>query len=340
MGTRMVGPMPLAWSLARQAAFDRCKRRYLLRYYVGSGGWANDAPPLTRLAYALSKLTTLQLALGAYVHEAARDIATAILNRRPGPSLDEIRSKIRAALNGVVRSSQNMEAFRLQPRTNPMLQEVYYGWGLSPEAISRTVERLDLCTDTLVRLPLWAEIGALRPSSILLIDSLEIHRLGGTPVYAAPDLAYLSGPDTATIVDFKTGNAREDEVLGQLALYALALREKMGATAPAVWRGRAILLESGGELVFELTAADLECAGARARDGYGGMLAMLSDVEANIPEPVNAFPLALRKAGCPVCPFWQICEQEVRGSRAPLSAANATTSGAARAAPGTSRRPA
>lgn len=338
MGTRMVGRPPLVWSLARQAAFDRCKRRYLLRYYVGWGGWAADAAPLTRLAYALSKLTTLQLALGAYVHEAARDIATAVLNRRPQPSVDEIRSKIRATLNEVVRSSRNVEAFLLQPRLHPMLQEIYYGGGLTAEAISRTAERLDLCTESLVGSPLWVELAALPRNSIFLVDSLEIHRLEGMPVYAAPDLVYLSGPDKATIVDFKSGNAREDEVLGQLALYALALREKMGEAAPPVWRGRAILLESGGELVRDLTTSDLDCAATRARDGYGEMLSMLSDVEANIPEAMGAFPLSLRKAGCPACPFWQICEDEVRGFRTPSRAADVDVTGAPRTTVAANRR--
>jgi hypothetical protein len=317
MGSKIAGRPPLAWSLARQAVFDRCKRRYLLRYYVGWGGWSADAPPLTRLAYTLSKLTTLQLALGAAVHEAARDIATAVLNRRRKPSVDEIRDRVRAALNAVVRSSRDVEAFLLQPRINPMLQEVYYGGGLSAEAIARTAERLDLCTATLVRVPLWAEIASLPPSSIILIDSLEIHRLDGTPVYAAPDLAYLSGPQTATIVDFKTGNAREEDIHLQLALYALAVREKLGDAAPSLWRGRAILLEQDTELIFDLTDADLECARVQVQDGYSAMLSMLIEEEANVPRPTAAFPVASRRAGCPACPFWQICEDEVRGVHLP-----------------------
>jgi hypothetical protein len=308
----MANRPPLAWSLARQAVFDRCRRRYLLRYYVGWGGWSIDAPPLTRLAYALSKLTTLQLALGASIHEAARDIATAVLNRRPRPALQEIRTRIRGTLNAVVRSSRDVEAFLLQPRINPMLQEVYYGGGLSAEAIARTAERLDLCTEALVRTPLWEEIESLPPSSILLIDTLEIHRLDGTPVYAAPDLAYLSGPKTATIVDFKTGNAREEDIRSQLALYALAVREKLGTAAPESWRGRAILLEQDTELTCDLTTEDLDYARVHAREGYSAMLAMLLDEETNIPCPPEAFPLTARRGSCPACPFWAICEDEVR----------------------------
>ncbi|CAA9370517.1 MAG: hypothetical protein AVDCRST_MAG68-5710 [uncultured Gemmatimonadetes bacterium] len=314
MGTRLSERPPLAWSLARQAVFDRCKRRYLHRYYSGWGGWSSDAPALARLAYAHGKLTTLQLALGTAVHAAARELAAALLDRRPLPKLDQVRARVKAAMNDVVRSSRDVEAFLLQPRAHPMLQEVYYGGGLTAEAIARTAERLERCTDSLVGSPLWVELAALPQASILLVDSLEIHRLDGVPVYAAPDLAYLSGPDAATIVDFKTGNAHEDEVLGQLALYAFALREGMGEAAPNAWRGRAILLDSGEELTCDLTAADLESAGVRAQEGYGGMLALLTDVEANIPAPASAFPLAPRRAGCPACPFWEICEDEVRNS--------------------------
>lgn len=338
MGTKMAERPPLAWSLARQAVFDRCKRRYLHRYYSGWGGWSPEAPTLVRLAYALGKLTTLPLALGAAVHEAARDLATALLAGRPLPTLGEVRGRIRAALNDVVRSSRDVEAFLLQPRLHPMLQEVYYGGGLTAEAVSRTAERLDLCSESLIGSPLWVELAAIPRKSILLVDSLEIHRLDGMPVYAAPDLVYLSGPDTATIVDFKTGNAREDEVLAQLALYALALRVKMGGAAPPAWRGRAILLESGGELVCNLTTADLDSAATRARRGYGEMLSMLSDVEANIPGSMDAFPLAVRKAGCPACPFWQICEDEVRGSRTPSRAADVAVTGTRRTSVVANRR--
>lgn len=321
MGSKMAGRPLLAWSLARQAVFDRCKRRYLLRYYVGWGGWSVEAPPLTRLAYTLSKLTTLQLALGAAVHEAARDLATSLLNGQPLPALGEIRTRIRAALNAVVRSSRDIEAFLLQPRHHPMLHEVYYGGGLTAEAISRAAERLDLCTESLVNSPLWRELAALPAASILLIDSLALHQLDGTPVYAAPDLAYLSGPETATIVDFKTGNAQEEEVLEQLALYALAVREKLGEAAPTSWRGRAILLEHDTELICELTPADLERARVRVQNGYSAMRAMLLDEEGNVPCAPEAFPLATRRAGCPACPFWEICEEEVRTSRVPSGGA-------------------
>jgi len=328
MGARMAGRPPLAWSLARQALFDRCKRRYLLRYYVGWGGWSVDAPPLTRLAYALGKLTTLQLALGASIHEAARDIATAVLNRGPRPTLTEVRTRIRAALNEVVRSSRDREAFLAQPRINPMLQEVYYGGALTKEAISRTSERLDLCTEALVRSSLWGELAVLPASAILLVDNLELHQFDDTPVYAAPDLAYLSGPDTATIVDFKTGGAREEDIRAQLALYALAVREKLGDAAPSLWRGRAILLEQDTELICELTATDLEYARVSVRNGYSAMLAMLLDRETNTPCPPEAFPLTTRRAGCPACPYWAICEDEVRGGRSSSRGTNADAAGA------------
>lgn len=304
---------PLAWSVTRQRTFERCRRMYWLRYYGGRGGWRGDAPPEVRLAYALGKLVTLPVALGSVVHEIAREFTLAVRDGGPIPELGEVRQRVRAELNGLVLSSRDPQAFLRDPRGNRMLQEMWHGGAIAPEQAAQVSRRIDLSTSGLVRSRLWRDLRTVSPDAIQRIDSVELHNVQGVPMYAAPDVAYLQRDDAGVVVDFKVGaGGREEEQREQVAAYALVLRNLLGVEAPERWRGRILLLESETEIEYDLTEEDLSHALRRIHEGHAAMEALLLDPDRNEPRPREAFPLTRRRAQCPRCPFWAICEEEVR----------------------------
>ena len=315
MGGYRQGRPPLAWSLTRQRTLERCPRRYWLKYYGGYLGWKADAAPRIRRIHALGKLVTLPIGLGAALHSAARGFATAIQARAALPSLEVTRREIRAHLNWLVRSSRDPEEFLRNPR-NPMLQEVWYDWGLTEDLIHRTSMRVDECSLNLHEATLWDELRQLPNNAILLVDSLEVQSIEHQLVYAAPDLAYFADHETGVIVDFKSGSAKDDELHEQVSLYALFVRQMLQDRAPKHWRARILLLADGTEREWELGEEDFEAAALRVQSGSAAMRALLQDEASNEPLPLECFPLTERRYQCPRCPFWDICEPAIRGPAA------------------------
>ena len=301
---------PFAWSVTRQSIFARCLRQYYLRYYGGFRGWAADATPEVRRAYVLGRMTDLALALGGLVHDEARRIAIAVRDRARVSTPEEIRKRIRGELNRLVISSRDVPAFLRDPQKG-MLREIYYGGEITSERVAQITDRLERCSEALLRCPLWEDLRHLPGEAVLLIDGLELCSLDGMLIYAAPDVAYLADASSAVVVDFKTGSSqRECELIAQVAVYALALRSRLGATAPKRWKGRIILLEQDAEIEHDLTEEHFAAAIEGIRNGTNAMRALLAEPERNIPVAAAEFPMTDCRTQCQYCPFLEICGPE------------------------------
>jgi predicted RecB family nuclease len=135
--------------------------------------------------------------------------------------------------------------------------------------------------------------------------------------YAAPDLLYRRG-ERWVIVEVKTGS--EEDVVLQLALYALYLRDGMRERfREGVWQGRVVNLATGDDTWVELEREDLERAEERIDDSVRAMHELLADRERNVPLGIEAFPLAAEEQHhlCPSCPFFQMCGAELARARRP-----------------------
>ena len=302
---------PFSWSHTRDRIFSTCARRYYLRYYAGAGGWRTDADPACRQAYALRHLTTFELALGLEIHQRAREIAAAVREHRAPSTLAALRERTRAAMNQLYRR-RDVEAFLADPKRFPLRMEVFYGRGTDPERLERVRAKMELCLEALHGCCLWGDLAELGRRDILMVDRLSTLTVDDIPVYAAPDLVYRS--DTGhIIVEWKTG--RDPLVREQTALYGLFVRDGLGVPcAEGRLHVRLFRLDLATEETWEITAPDLEAAEARVQHSVAAMRCLLQGPEANMPEPKSAFPLTSSRGQCPRCPFWALCEGEIRNS--------------------------
>ena len=109
-------------------------------------------------------------------------------------------------------------------------------------------------------------------------------------------------------------NADADTRIAYCLRHLLTLELALGIELPGRLRVRLFRLDLATEETWEITAPDLEAAEARVQHSVAAMRCLLQRPEANIPEPMNAFPLTSSRGQCPVCPFWALCEDQLRNS--------------------------
>jgi hypothetical protein len=301
-----------SWSHSRARLLEECQRRYLLKSYVASSGWSAEATTEARLAYRLSKLTTLPMVLGLQVHERAKEIASAIRDGYEPPSLAECREQTAAELNRVWQGSRDLKAFLRSPKRHPMLLESYYHRPISNESLARVKSRMGICIENLVGWPGWQEVNLARPEDILVLSATDPVPIHDVPVYAAPDLVTMAPDGVWQILDWKTGDCAGVE--DQLATYALYLRERgilPGFDGTA--RGRVVRLDVGEDRIVEITPVQLERAAKRIRDSVWRMRGYVTrmDIGRNEPLPRSHFPLAIDRGQCDRCPFAELCSEDL-----------------------------
>lgn len=293
-------PAELTWSRSQQTTFDDCPRARYWATELAPTGWKRDASLISRAAYLLKTLTTLDMECGRVLHERAAECAVSVRAGEPIPALVSLREMSRARLRYVWVSQNRIPEWRLHPKSIPMLMDAYYGRGPTMDQAVRVRERLEQCTVVLKDLSLWAELAACHADDIAVVDKLDAYILPAAPiqgtsacaadhaadnscsddgmcppvrVWAAPDLIMRADPDAQwEVVDYKSGRAEVGEPLkramAQVVSYGVYLRHGLRAIGPNdSCRGRLILLGDGREMEFEIRASDLDVAEERIRRG-------------------------------------------------------------------------
>ncbi|CAA9336282.1 MAG: hypothetical protein AVDCRST_MAG68-3379 [uncultured Gemmatimonadetes bacterium] len=321
MGSRTQGqdPAPHPWSHTRETTLRACPRRYYYRYLLTRGGWSRSAPPRVRLAYVLSRLTTLDLALGNILHALAARIAHRVLAGGPTPPAQVLWQNARAQLNALVRNGGDLAAFADDPVHHPVLLEAYYGRELPDGQVERVREKMERCTRHLAESTVWADLARCAPGQVHAVDAPAAFEVGGTTVWAAPDLAYTPASGPPIILDWKTGRVGVESAVEQLGLYAAYARTRLNLPLPTTgYDGQVADLGTGERWSVPLTAATVDAAEARVREGAMAMAGMPDDP--THPETEAAYPRTDHRDICRNCPFWAICEPET-GSLPASSAA-------------------
>lgn len=301
------------WSHTRDQALSHCPRSYYYRYYAGQPYEHTPAPASDARAVALRRLLTLDLVLGTELHNRAREIATSICRGRSIPHSNTLRTRTRAALASAWRQ-RNVEAFVRNPFRHPMLLTSYYGRETSTRELERIRRKLRDCHDNLVNSPIWAEVADAASDHVFTVDSIRSFTVDGTRVLAAPDLVYQCGT-TTTIVDWKSGP--DHRAQRQLGLYAVFVRDVLRVPfVEGAYKARVVDLGCGEESSWHLTSADLAAAELRISNGALRMRAYLQEPTLGIPRPKQDFELARQRWRCPLCPFWELCADELRSTTA------------------------
>lgn len=301
-----------SWSFSRDQLFSTCLRRYYYNYYGSHNGWEFQAPKEVALAYRLKKLSNIYLVLGDAVHKSAAEIVERVIKGDGVPQVDQVEEEIRRQLRRVWKSSRDEgDVFLRRPNRVDMLHEFYYGLGISEEVIAKINERATTTAKNLVATDIWSEL-LTDGTRLVSYEQFDTFPLGGTPVYAVPDLLYVDAKGQWTIVDWKTGEDTEEN-REQVALYALYVLRKHGVERSNIV-AKLEYLNLGERQEFTFSQAELEAVEQGAMASMEKMRNLLSDPDQNIPLAKEHFPLTSARQYCLWCNFYELCQRELAES--------------------------
>ena len=301
-----------SWSHSRDRTLAECARAYYWRYYGGHRGWSSEAPEEARLAYALKQLTSFPMIVGTAVHDCARECTEAVRRGTRRPSFDTMLVRVSEALNRAVLGSHHRGLFQRDSKRIVMLQDAWYSGRSSSAGLAAAVAKARVCLRTLEASRVWEDLEGCQPEWITVPEGLEAFVHEGWPIYAGPDLVYRPDERRVVILDWKTGDDSDAEL--QIALYALYCRTVLGLPfRDDEWFGRVVNLSTGDDTTFEISRLDVMHAAERIRDSVQAMQVLLADPDRNAPRPISDFPLPEpdRRRGCPYCPFYALCHEEL-----------------------------
>ena len=301
-----ISPYPeFSWSISRQRLFEQCPRAYYYRYYMSWNGWLWEAPGESRLAYRLSKLTSLDALLGQEMDVRAREIEAAARAGQDLPSQDDLEARTRAALNRAWVSSRERSGFERSPNKVTMLRSVYLGEDTEAE-VARVREKISPCTHNLLAVPHWERIASCGKEGCVPIPDFAQFLLGEVKVFAAADLAFVRD-GALHVIDWESGREEGDNQV-QVLLSAYCLRENDLSLADLAIEGHVHYLATGEALKVTVPDDLAEVVRSVVGEGVALMRGYLLHPEHNV--PLGRQDFERRQSGlCRSCNFAPLCEQ-------------------------------
>ncbi len=319
-----IDPYPgFSWSITRQRMLDTCPRQYFYRYYLSHNGWLDGAPERSRLAYRLTKLTSLDAILGQEMDERGREIEARVRAGEPPPSAAELEDRTRLALRAAWKSARDERtAFERSPKRTVMLRSFYLeNEPPDKQETDRVNAKIAVCTANLLAVPDWRTIAECGEEGCVLIPDFAGFVLDEVTIFAAADLAYRAG-GVLHVIDWKSGRRGDtDSTQALLSAYCAGLdAPSAGLDAPggfdhdladrARLRLRPVLhYLFSGESVEPAIPADLaQFARDTVAPGIRAMRDLLVDPVENAPLPEDEF--VRRESGLcnGHCNFSPLCE--------------------------------
>lgn len=324
---------PITWSPTRAETLRRCPRRYYYAFIAASRGRDPRACDLDRTAFILSRLTSLELAIGTAVHARAREVARLAVRGAPAPAASDLLEQCRGELNHLWQAGRDIPAFLAAPERRVAFAEILYERPPGEGRLDRLRERLRNCIISLVEHSVWEEVRTLPRAATRIVDRPIRVDAPGTTYWGAPDLVLTVRGERTVVLDWKTGREDAEAVARQLGSYAWIVRD--GLRLPMLnqpCETRAVFLASGTETVQTLGLVEIDDAREHAQSQVQEMSTLPQ-------EERTAFPLTQSRRQCPFCPFWDLCEREISDSTC-KSAAPPSTDGISPGAahPGGSQR--
>ena len=299
-----------AYSWSRADAFYQCPRRFYWQHYGFWNGWEDDASKDARLAYRLKHIKSLAMLIGDVFHAVAGGALRGRAERPSGVPVKTLHDAAEQQFGEQIVASRN-KAWHLNPKYNANLFEDYYGGGLTEREAREGHDALHKCIDGFAASGFGKRAFGVERSRLKMIDDPQNFdqkraMIAGVIVYAPPDLL-VEGKDGESlhIVDWKTGRRREAS-LPQLAVYGLVVSEQRHMpidklTAHLVYVGQGVHEE------FPNLATGIEEAKRRIDTFVSDVQDRLTDVELNLAEDIDRFPMTNDVSKCRSCKFRELC---------------------------------
>lgn len=215
----------MIWSISANRTFGKCQRQWF--YQKGYASWAAKKVPERRLAYVLSKLTTISGLRGTVVDDVLSDFLVNELNddRLPDQSVLE-----RKCLDRFDKRIQNARLHKIDeqlgvttaiPSDFTILHEIEYGEGIQDEDIDRARSEIQSAIKNLYELDSLLE--SLRKSSYVISQRGLTYKIGSSSVKAFPDIVAFYAEEPPVVLDWKVHHFGNSDAARQLASYAFAL---------------------------------------------------------------------------------------------------------------------
>lgn len=297
----------LVWSHSRSRAFGECLRAYWFTYYGSWGGWDAKAPPRVRDAYLQKKLTTRAMWTGTVVHGAAE---AALKDARSGhaPALEQaVRRAKRQASEDIQGSASGKWTERPARRTG--FAEHYYGLGVEPAQWEAAILEIERQIGVLWSHRIFQRLLDV-PARIREIEDLRRFPVGDAEVYAVLDVLVDDGRGGVVIIDWKTGDAHEnEEIAAQLGVYGLYATQELGVAADKV-TALHVNLRHDTETRHAVGPPEIEAARAKIAESVAAMRALLVDVPGNVAREEHYPKLPEGDRRCGWCNFRRVCGRE------------------------------
>ena len=280
----------LGWSISRHEVFDKCKRQYFYSYY------SKHVPGVPHYKIAqLRDLTSVPLEVGNVVH----DVVEAFLKRlqKSDSDIDEQRFFLYAR--------QKADEYF----SKKTFMENYYHQQAAID-MEKVYAKIDTCLKNFIGSPCysWIFMKTLRSKENWMIEPAGYGetRLDGQKAYCKMDFLMPVGDDIY-ILDWKTGKKDEAKHSAQLKGYAAAAANNFGIPWSRIFPKIVYLFPVYDELEFQLDHDGYDAFIATIQEQTREMYACCSNVEENIPLPIDTFPKTPSPVACRQCKFQELC---------------------------------
>ena len=299
-------PFPeLSWSWTRNQTFLNCKRWYFHAYYSSWGGWRREASNLSKHAYRLKRLVTLDQLFGISVHNQIHRM----IDESQKMTVEEFTASVRKALNRAFwDSTHKKEQWYEHPSDIYMFHEIYYDGEIPEQKIEGYRERINIIANHLLSSKTFKDIFD-RKDKIRLVSSerFRVFELDGVKVWVVMDLVYQDLESGKFVVaDFKTGRPSSGDPV-QLILYSLFLKEAFDITSLDQMELRNEYLAIGKHASFTPRHSDHEYVKSLIRTSVKEMKSCLRIPEQNVPLEMEEFEQTKNRAICRRCAFRELC---------------------------------
>lgn len=297
----------LVWSHSRARLFGDCLRAYWFCYYGSWGGWDSRADPEIRQTYLEKKLTRRPMWIGTVVHGVAEEALKRARNRQPWPVEDAVRAAIRGARADIAGSESGDWTSR--PARRVGFAEHYYGEAVTPEQWEESLVEIERQIRVLYEHRIFQRLHAV-PDRILELEELQRFPVGGQDVYVALDVLVSDGHGGVVIIDWKTGEAHDDDTIAaQLGVYGLYVTRVRGVAEDRV-KAMHVNLRHDQETLHRVGPDEIAAAEEEIATTSSAMKARLDDVAGNVARREDHPPLPEGSGRCRTCGFRRVCGRE------------------------------
>lgn len=310
------------WSISAAQDFDDCPRKRYWGKYASWGGWKENATPIQRKAYQLSKMQNRYSLLGNAVEHTIR---YALRKFQDGETLsvDQLYEAIaKPYLNGAWKQSKD-GLWKDNPKRYICLREHYYSSdefsGSSQNLwVQAIIEQCKKCIANFQSTVL-ERLKDVRPEHELAIAHVgdggdpESFEIEGLKIYAIPDYVYRTSGGRLHIHDWKAGKAKPQHHK-QMRIYALWALGK-GHIADITNIGLILeYLSANRHEDVSVSEADLDEIRSYIRESVEGMADFLvdNDIRRNEALPQSEWVLTATPSLCKYCNFYELCEKELK----------------------------